>query len=364
MKSKYKFLIVSAIFLGLATFVPIGANAQDESSVISTDETAGAEASQVLSEDAELNDEPEALEGIEVEEAKNIPSGFGFWWKNMKEQASLVFTFNPVKKAEKQLKFAEERTKLANYMIENSADPKVQEKARQMLERANEHMQKIEERKDDLMEKTDGRSQKLLRNITKHYLNKERVLEKIEDKLPPEKLEEFLRLRKIAEEKGKNFLDNMQNNPNVSQEIKDRVENALLRVKNTQQAREELRTQQKTLLDEIKSGSQEAKKKFEELRRERKQNIEQVREQFREQKQEIINRIKAGEKEAVGKLKELNQEQQKEAAKKREEIKQKAMEFRQGIQQKRKEELQKIQENKTQLREQLKGQAEPTPSGN
>ena len=41
------------------------------------------------------------------------------------------------KKAEKQVKFAEEKIKLAEYITQNSTDVKIQEKARQMLEKAN-----------------------------------------------------------------------------------------------------------------------------------------------------------------------------------------------------------------------------------
>ncbi|MEK7540976.1 MAG: hypothetical protein AAB529_01930 [Patescibacteria group bacterium] len=353
MKVKYKFLIISVVLLG-AVSVPLFIKAQDENTASLTNETISDEASQALTESAGLDDELETLDGVQVDEAKSMPSNFGFWWKNAREWTSLALTINPVKKAEKQLRFAEERTKLANYIIQNSTDPKVQEKAQKMLEKANGYMQKIEDKKDDLAKKADERSQKLLKNIAKHYLNKERLLEKIEDKLPPEKLEEFQQFRQQVKARQKVFLDNLQNNPNVTKEIKNKAIDVLSRVENLQQRREEFRTQQKGILEEIKAGNQDAKKQFEELRREKQQKTEQVKEQFKEQKQEIINRIKSGEKEAVEKLKELNQERQKETAKIREEVKQKAVEFKQEIQQKRKEGLQKIQENKEQLKEKIK----------
>ena len=354
MKIKYKFLIISIILLGAVSFTPLFVRAQDENTASLTDETISGDASQALAESADLDNELETLDEVQVDEVKSIPSGFGFWWRNIREWTSVALTVNPVKKAEKQLKFAEERTRLADYIIKNSADPKVQEKAQKMLEKANGYMQKIEDKKDDLAKKADERSQKLLKNITKHYLNKERILEKIEDKLPPEKLEEFQQTRQQIEARRKNFLDNLQNNPNVTKEIKNKAIDVLSRVENLQQRREEFRTQQKGILEEIKAGNQDAKKQFEELRREKQQKTEQVKEQFKEQKQEIINRIKSGEKEAVEKLKELNQERQKETAKIREEVKQKAVEFKQEIQQKRKEGLQKIQENKEQLKEKIK----------
>ena len=353
MTSKHKFLIVG-ILLGLVSFIPLGVKAQSENIAPLIDTTISSEASQVLTESVDLDNELEPLDGIQVDEVKSVPSGFGFWWRNIREWTSLALTIDPVKKSEKQLKFAEERIRLADYIIQNSTDPKIQEKAQKMLEKANQHMQKIEDKKDDLIKKADEKSQKLLRNIAKHNLNKERILEKIEDKLPPEKVEEFQQLRKTFEEKRQNFLNDLQNNPNVSQEIKDKLTNVLSRIKDIQQTREEFRIQQKDILEKIKAGNKDAKDQFEKLREERKQNLEQLREQFKEQKEEIINKIKEGDKDAVEELKGLNQERQRESAKIREAMKQKAGEIKEEIQLKRQEGRQQIQDNREQLKEQKK----------
>ncbi|MBI1866470.1 MAG: hypothetical protein HY005_00200 [Candidatus Staskawiczbacteria bacterium] len=350
MTSKNKFLAVSIVLLSLAFFIAPYVKANNED----------ANTDQVLTESASLDNELEPLEGVEVEEVKSMPSSFGFWWRNIKEWTSLALTIDPVKKSEKQLKFAEERARLANYIIQNSADPKIQEKAQQMMEKANEYMKKIEDRKDDLISRADEKSQKLLRNLAKHHLNKERILEKIEDKLPPEKIEEFQELRREIEEKSENFLDNLKNNPNITQELKDRVINVLSQVQDTQKIREEFRDQQKDILKEIKAGNQEAKKQFKELREARKEDMEELKEQFKKQKEDIINKIQDGDERAVEKLRQLNQERQKEAAKIREEMKQKAKEMKDEIQQKRKEALKQMQERKEQLKEQIK----PAPTGN
>ncbi|MBI3631286.1 MAG: hypothetical protein HY219_00255 [Candidatus Staskawiczbacteria bacterium] len=343
MISKYKVLAISVVLLALVSFFPLNAKAQ-ENTTPPTDTTVSGQADQALTQSATLDDQLEPLDGVKIDEVKSVPSNFGFWWKNIKEWTSLALTIDPVKKSEKLLRFAEERTRLANYIIQNSADQKVQEKAQKMLEKANEYMQKISDKKDDLIKKGDENSQKLLRNIVKHNLNKERILEKIEDKLPPEKIEDFQQLRKAIEEKDKNFLDNLQNNPNIPKEVKDRDSNVLSQVKDIQQVRDGIRIQQKDILDAIKTGNQDAKDQFEKLREERKQNLEQLKEQFKKQKDEIINKIKEGDKDAVEKLKELNQEQQKEALKIRAEIKKKTEETRNELQNKKQGELQKIKE--------------------
>lgn len=259
MKARSNFLIISIVLLGLLLFAPSVIKAQEETID---------------------GDDLETLEGIEIEETKSIPTGFGFWWRDISEWTSLALTLDPVKKAEKQLKFAEERMKLADYIMQNSTDPKIQEKANNMLEKANQYMQKIEGRKDKLIEKADEKSRRLLDNVAKHYLNKERILEKIEDKISPEKIEEFQQMRETNREKQQNFLNNLQDNSNVPQEVKDRVENVLLRVKNMEETREEFRLQQKKVLDEMKTGevsNEEAKIQFEELRQERQQKMEQTR---------------------------------------------------------------------------------------
>lgn len=337
MTLKYKFLALSVVLLGLVLFMPLGAMAQGDDTTISN------EADQALTESTGLDDQLEPLDGVEIDEVESMPSGFGFWWRDIQEWTSLALTIDPVKKSEKQLKFAEERARLANYIIQNSTDPKVQEKAQKMLEKANEYMQKIEDKKDDLIKRGDEKSQKLLNNIARHNLNKDRILEKIEDRLSPEKLEEFQQLRQMDEEKRQNFLNDLNNNPNVPQEVKDRITNVLSQVEDTKKAREELRAQQKDILEGIKDSREEvrerAKEQFERLREERKQNLEQLREQFKDKKDEIINQIKEGDKSAIEKLKELNQERQKEAMEIKEEMKKKAEEMRNELQKKRQEQL-------------------------
>ena len=60
-----------------------------------------------------LTDTQEVLNGVSVSEQTNVPSGLGLWFRDWREKISLTLTFNPVKKAEKQLLFAEERIKIA-----------------------------------------------------------------------------------------------------------------------------------------------------------------------------------------------------------------------------------------------------------
>lgn len=260
----------------------------------------------LVMEGAVLSDEPEALEGVQVAEPKSVPSSFGLWWRNLGEQISVALTFNPVKKAEKQLVFAEEKVKLAEYITQNSTDPKVQDKAQQMLVKANEYMQKIENKKDDLVNSTDPNAKNLLKNIVRHQINQTLVLDKLEDKLPPEKLEQFQQFRGQVEVRQENFLQNLQNNPKVPQEVKDKVSEVAARVEVRVQERQEFRVEQKDLLDQIKTGNEQAKTEFETMRQDRQQQLQQVRREFKQQRDEIINQAKENNAGATGDAKATN----------------------------------------------------------
>ncbi len=361
---KYKILAMSAIILSVL-FIGGNVKAQDIPAsdldgsvgvVIDDVVISGATSltpDQVLAESTDLAEELEPLEGVEIKEPTSIPSGFGIWWQNLKETVSLGLTFNPVKKAEKQLKFAEERMKLAEYMMQNSTDTKVQEKAQQMIERANGYIQKIEEKKSNLVASSDQKIKTLFDNVAKHYLNKEKVLERIEDKISPEKLEQFQQVRVRIEEKREEFLNYLENNSNVPQEVKDKVSGVVQRIEAIKLEREEFREGQKDLLEQIKAGSQEARVELENLREEKKQATEQLREQYKENKIEIINKIKEGDSSAVDELKKLNEEQKMNALQIIQNVQEKAGEIRGEVKEQTGELRQELEQNRDQIKQQI-----------
>ncbi|PIT93751.1 hypothetical protein COU00_02700, partial [Candidatus Falkowbacteria bacterium CG10_big_fil_rev_8_21_14_0_10_43_11] len=222
MIKKYRILFIGLAILGVVFLTSSFAMAEENSEAAPGSAVLSDEASQVLAEDAALADEPETMEGFTVEQPKSVPSNFGFWWRNLAERVSVALTLDPVKKAEKQVKFAEEKIKLAEYIVQNSSDIKAQEKAQQMMEKANEYIRRVEERQDDLLQKADERAAVLLKNVVRHQANKEAVLQKLEEKLPPEKLDKLYELRERAEAQRKKFLAAMENSA-VPQAVKDKV---------------------------------------------------------------------------------------------------------------------------------------------
>lgn len=293
--------------------------------------------------------DPEPLDGIKVEEPKNIPSGFGLWWKNLTETVSLGLTFDPVKKAQKQLQFAEEKTKLAQFMLQNSTDPKVQEKAQQLLDRANEYTQKLEEKKAQLADSNNPDAKKVLENISKHLLNKEKVMDKIEDKIPADKLEEFTKMREDAKARAEAFLSNLKNDTNVPQEVKDAITNRMNQMQAIEAQREEFRTQEKTLVDQIKQGNEAAKAQLETLRQTRQEEVQKLQDEFKAKRQEIEQKIKDGDKTAVDALKQLNQEQREKAQEFRKNLEEKAQEIRKQVNQNTDEARKQLQEKRQEL---------------
>lgn len=375
MTQTHKILLIIFIIFGLAAFVSPAARAQEGATSLTEATTVTTEADRALTtesgqaltaESAVLSDEPEALESVQVSEPTSVPSSFGFWWRNWQERVSVALTLNPVKKAEKRLVFAEERVKLAEYIAQNSTDPKVQDKAQQMLVKANEYIQKIEDKKDDLVNSTDQRAKILLRNVVRHQVNQTLVLDKLEDKLPPEKLEQFQQFRERVETRQENFLQNLQNNPNILQEVKDKVSEVAARVEARVQERQEFRAEQKDLLNEIKAGNEQARTEFDVLRQDRQQQLQQVRQEFKEQRDEIINQAKennsgvandakaANDLKAANELKQLIQEKTQAVQGINRQVKNKAQEIRVELKQNTQGVKQQLQENRQQLRQDIK----------
>jgi hypothetical protein len=176
-------------------------------------------------------------------------------------------------------------------------------------------MQKITDRKDELAKKTDEKTKKLFENVVRHQLNKEIVLEKLEDKVSPEVLEKFQEFRKQLEQKNGNILETIQNNPNLSQEVKDKIAEVMLQVQNTQKVREDFRAEQKDILEAIKTGREGAKEEFEKLREAKKQDAEILREKYKDEKDLIIEKTLKKQLKDSAELEREKLEQNREDAK-------------------------------------------------
>lgn len=162
------------------------------------------------------------LEGIEVEDVTKMPSRWGLWWRGIKERVSVISTFDPVKKAEKQLKFAEERMRMADYIAANATDDKKKAWAEKMVEKSNTYMEKVEKSKEKWSNNPNAAKQRLFRNIATFEARKDRFMDKIEKKIPEEKMDKFQELRNNSAERGQRVMKALENK-NVPLETKQRL---------------------------------------------------------------------------------------------------------------------------------------------
>jgi len=314
MSKKILFLSLTIIF---AFTLSLGFSAlADEETTITDEVVADAEnLEEVLDEIISSADDitlapAEELSGININEPSEIPNAWNLFWRNVKEKVSLTFTFNENKKSEKLLQYAEERAKIAELIAEASDNPEMQEKATAILDKAAQYMEKIMEKKEAYLERTDEQSAKLLENIAKHELNKERVLEKIEDKVPIEKLEQFQAFRQGIEQKTEKFFGDIKDNDIISDELKQIILEQQQLIQNTIQEREQIRNQNQELLNEAKSGNEAAQTELQQKRMEILEQREKAIAEMQAVKQELIENLTSGNEQlkanALKQIKNLN----------------------------------------------------------
>jgi hypothetical protein len=256
-----------------------------------------------------------SLEDIDLNVPEKPPGRFGMFFRNIREQVSLVTTFDPVKKAEKHVKFAEERMQIAEKIAANSDDPKQQERAQEVIERASKFLEKVEEKKDAWLEKKDERAGKLLKNIANHQVRREKVLDKIEQHLPEDMLEEFQERRGEVLEKNDRLLQALQNE-NVPEEVREHLKMVKDRIEEHTQEIKKFVEQNKELFKAAKGGDEDARAKIEAIRKERTLESEEQRlrddevrhefeEKFRLKAEELRAAAEAGDEEAMKKFEDF-----------------------------------------------------------
>lgn len=307
-----KYLLFFALFLALFLAVPAWAQS-DEPAVGEDAAVVSADADVTVSADVQpIAEEPE-LEGMVVEEPKEVPSGFGLWWKSLKEKVSIGLTINPVKKAEKQLQFAEERMRLAELMAQKAEDQKTQVRIHRMIGQAQEMMEKVEARRDRLVQQNDERARRLLRNIATHQVRREVIMDKIEEKLPGEAVEKWEELRDEVSQSGRRLI-NAINNENVPTEVREHLQAVKDRIEAHAEEIRQYRERRLKLMEQFKTGDEGAKEQvkeqLQELRQDRVDTLHERRVNYEEKKQERLEKIEenaeAGKPTAVKKLEVIN----------------------------------------------------------
>ncbi|MBT3816739.1 MAG: hypothetical protein HOE80_04310 [Candidatus Magasanikbacteria bacterium] len=230
--------------------------------------------STVITEDivVESVEVEEVLETAEVKVIEEVPSNFGLFWRGIRERVNIGLTFDPVKKAEKQLRYAEERLHLAEVIATNATDEKVKAQAEKMVERAETLMKRIEEKADVLLEKKGEKVEKLLERVANHQVNRERILDGLEEKLPVETADRLRERREDMQVRAQDFLDKVIKGEQ-GKNIREHVESVKNVIQEKHEQLLEYKEEHRGLLQEIKDGSEEAVEKLKALREKRQEAV-------------------------------------------------------------------------------------------
>jgi len=303
MKNLLKLTLLAVLLFGMhSAFV----SAEELSSTTTNDSAIVVEDVSVDADDSVQDFNSET--GEETVEA--APSRFGLWWRNLRETAAIALTFNPVKKAERRIEYAAKRMEIAERIAGSSDNPKVQARAERAIKRAQKYMDKVEERKDRWEGKKSGR---LVKRIADNADKKERILERIENRLPENRRAKFRVLREKGLEKSRRLM-NAIDNENIPEEVREHLQTVKNRIDARVKEVKGYNEERKNLRDRIKDGDEAAKKELKDLNSAARERVKEIRGNARDfikdrriDVKQLRNAAKSGDEAARGKIRELNQ---------------------------------------------------------
>lgn len=271
--------------------------AAEETPQIQTETTAETTAA-IDSLATEAESVTQTYEGIEIEKPIKAPSRFGSFWRNIKENVSLVVTFDPNKKAEMAMKFAEERMLIAEKVLSESTDEKAKEQAQKHLERAQKMIQKIDEHQKKALEKPSEDTERLLKNRAKQFEHQREIFDRLEEKSNDVILETVLKFREESVEQGK-ILENALQNEKIPEEVREHLKEVKTRMEEHAGEIKERVAEFKDLKTAAESGDESAVIKLEAFKEERKkearERMEEQREKMEKFEEKMMNVRRAAE---------------------------------------------------------------------
>ena len=180
---------------------------------------------------------PISSEPQEIEEVK-IPSSFGLFFQNLKENIVIAFTFSQDKKIEKRLQYAEDKIEIANKIL-NSSDTENLEKrseaAFSIMKNAEKHMNKVQNKeiilslnnkKEGELSKDFPQAQDLMNQIISIQDNKDRIYSRIENLFKNEdKIEEVIKHKQENHKKQELFLNELKEEEGLDSNFKNIIQN-------------------------------------------------------------------------------------------------------------------------------------------
>jgi len=240
----------------------------------STSDTTSASETTNATEDTEY-------EGIVVDEQTDVPSEFGLFIRSIRERLALALTFNNNRKAERAIKYAEERMLIAEKMYEKSDGEKLRLRARRVLEIANNILDESEDKEDVALKNPNEQTERLLRNRAKQLERHQQIMDRLEEKTTDETKDEILKLREEMALRARR-LENAIQNENIPaetrehlQDVKDRIEAHALEIREHIEAAKALR-------ERAAQGEEKAEEELKQLEERRREMVKQKVEEAEE----------------------------------------------------------------------------------
>ena len=169
--------------------------------------------------DAKLDEEVKA-ENLDIKEPTILPDSRLYFLKEWGRGIQSFFAFGQLKKTELEQKFANERLIELKALVEKNGDPKILEKATEKYEKTMEKIAALAEKIKQKAGENENVS-KFLDKFTKQQLLQEKILQKLEDQVPPAV---YQKIKEAREKHLERFAEVMTKLENRIQELQKRLE--------------------------------------------------------------------------------------------------------------------------------------------
>lgn len=129
----------------------------------------------------EITEDQSAAEGIK------LPTRLGEFLRSFRERIATAFTFNAVKKADKQILYAEERINIAEQILENSDSEQAQVMAQKMVNRSQTLIERAQKKKERWNTKVEAKQKRIAERIERQEQRRQEVMNKIKNRLEQRK---------------------------------------------------------------------------------------------------------------------------------------------------------------------------------
>ncbi len=163
-------------------------------------------------------DETVEAEDLEVSKPRILPDSRIYFLKEWGRSIRSLFTFNKVKKAELESKFANEKLIEIKTMVEKDKKPEAVKKAITKYKKA---LDKVKSRTEKIKEKAQQNPEveKFMEKYTHQQVLHQKILEKLEEKVPSETFEKIKEVREKHLESFKNVMLKLEEKDKIAERL-------------------------------------------------------------------------------------------------------------------------------------------------